>query len=103
MLKFFICLCLLFTTMNCSRISESSNNELIEKLNSQIKTENYEQIYNELSDSAKRLTPKEEFLERINKATKIMKEVDNSLNFKKDKNVRLSNEMSDLYFEYQKN
>lgn len=102
MCRIFICLCLVIATINCSRINESSNNELIEKLNLQIKAGNYEQIYSELSDSAKISTPKEEFLERINKAVKVMKEVDNSLTFTEDKKVRLWNEMSDLYFVYRK-
>lgn len=102
MCRLFICLCLIFTTINCSRINESLNSKLIEKLNSQIAAGNYEQIYIELSDSAKISTPKEEFLERIDKAVKMMKEVDDSLTFKEDKKVRLSNELSDLYFVYRK-
>lgn len=66
-------------------MNESSNNVLIERLNSQIASGNYEQIYSELSESAKISTPKEEFLERINKAVKMMKEADDSLTFKEDK------------------
>ena len=102
MFKFSICFWLLFIIIGCSRINEGSNNKLIEKLNSEIKSGNYEIIYNELSDSAKKNTPKKEFLERINKAVEMMKEVDSSFSFQKDSKVLLSNEMSDLYFEYRK-
>ena len=77
--------------------------KLIEKLNLQIKSGNYEQIYDELSDTAKSLTPKQEFLERINKAVEVMRKVDNSLSFQKDENVRLSNDVYwGLYFEHRK-
>ena len=101
MFKFSTCLCLVLITIGCSGINEG-NNKLIEKLNSEIKSGSYELIYEELSDSAKRNTPKEEFLERINKAVEMMKQVDSSISFQKDNKVLLSNEMSDLYFEYRK-
>jgi hypothetical protein len=101
--KLFACFFLLLVTVNCSQNREEINDKLIEKLNSQIKSVNYEQIYDELSDTAKSLTPKQEFLERINKAVEVMRKVDNSLLFQKDKNVRLSNNVyRDLYFEYRK-
>jgi hypothetical protein len=88
---------------SCSQNREEIHDKLIERLNVQIKSGDYEQIYNELSDSAKRLTPKEEFLERIDKAVKMMRTADDSLSFQKDKNVHLSNDVySDLYFEYRK-
>ena len=102
MIKFLICLFLFLTTINCSQHNNEKSANLIENLNLQIKAENYEQIYDELSDSAKRSTPKEEFLERIDRAVKMMKEVDNSLSLKEDKYVLLSNEYTDLYFEYRK-
>lgn len=99
--KVFACFFLLLVAVNCSQNHEEINDKLIEKLNLQIKSGNYEQIYDELSDTAKSLTPKQEFLERINKAVEVMRKVDNSLSFQKDKNVRLSNDVYwDLYFEH---
>ena len=101
MFKLSICLGFLLITIGCSGINEG-NNRLIENLNSEIKSGNYELIYEELSDSAKTNTPKEEFLKRINKAVEMMRQVDSSISFQKDSKVLLSNELTNLYFEYRK-
>jgi hypothetical protein len=100
--KVFACFFLLLVAVNCSKIREEINDKLVGRLNLQIKSGNYEQIYDELSDTTKSLTPKQEFLERINKAVEMMRKIDGSISFQKDEKVRLSNEYANLYFVYRK-
>jgi len=64
------------------------NEQLIEKLNSQMKDGEYEQIYNESSSSAKNYKySKEEFIERLKTIVDKIKETDESLTFIKPKGI----------------
>src|SRR5688500_89407 len=61
---------------------EKMNRRLVEKLNSQIKSEEYENIYSESSNTAKNYKySKEEFIGRFKAVREKMKEVDESLEF----------------------
>lgn len=63
------------------------NPRLVERLNSQIRDEKFENIYDESSDSAKRYKySKEQFIERLKKVREKMKEIDESLVFQRLEN-----------------
>jgi uncharacterized protein YxeA len=65
-------------------IYEKMNQRLVERLNSQIKSEEYGNIYSESSNSAKDYKySREEFIERLKEVRAKMKEVDESLQFQK--------------------
>lgn len=98
-----ICLGVL-TTSCCSKNHSEASDKFVEKLNSQIKSGNFEQIFNEASDASKERTSKEEFLESMKAVVNKMKEVDESLAWEKDAKVLFSSgEIStDLYFVYRK-
>ncbi len=97
-----ICLGLLVTS--CSKYRRESSDKFVEKLNSQIKSGNFEQIYDEASNASKDRTSKEEFLESMKAVINEMRQVDESLAWEKDEKVLLSNgEVStELYFVYRK-
>lgn len=63
------------------------NPKLVERLNSQIRDEKFEGIYNESSDAAKRYKySKKQFIERLKLVREKMKEVDESLVFQRIEN-----------------
>jgi hypothetical protein len=71
---------------NCTTNYEWRNDNLIERVNSQIKSGDYERLYEEFSQSAKNYKySKEEFVVRAKIVTERMREVDDSLSIQKDK------------------
>lgn len=61
---------------------KKSNQRLVERLNSQIKSEKYDEIYSESSNLAKKYKySKDEFIERLKKVRGKIKEIDDSLQF----------------------
>jgi hypothetical protein len=92
----------LLLMLSCSLDRARSSDELVERLNAQIKSGNFEQIYNEADSTAKDLTPKAEFFEKMNSITGTIKEIDDTLSWQKDEQVLLSNEYRNLYFVYRK-
>jgi hypothetical protein len=95
---------ILFLNFSCSLNRVQSSNEFVERLNTQIKSGDFKQIYNEASDASKVGTSKEEFLENMKSIINEMKEVDESLAWQRDENILLSNGdiARDLYFVYRK-
>ena len=82
---------------NCTVDYKKRGDELIDRLNLQVKAAEFDQLYEELSGEAKRSTPKDEFIRNMDEVVSRMKEVDESLTWKKG-NLLLSNEYADLYF-----
>lgn len=81
-LIFYLFLPSILTLLLSCGFYEQSNRRLVERLNSQIKSEEYEKIYSESSNSAKNYKySKEEFIERLRIVREKMKEVDDSLQF----------------------
>ena len=103
--SFQICIIfVLFLTVSCALSRVQSSNEFVERLNSQMRLGNFEQIYNEASDAAKERTSKEEFLRNMKLVINGIKEVDATLTWQKDKKVSLSNDdiSTNLYFVHRK-
>ncbi len=89
---------------DCSQNRDVSSNKIVEKLESQIKSENYEQIYSESSRVVRSHISKEEFFEKMNTAVGRMKNIDESMCFEKDESRNLQNGdvYRDLHFVYRK-
>lgn len=96
---------LLFSATACIDY-KLTNEKLIERLNSQMKAGEYEQIYNESSSSAKNYKySKEEFIERLKTIVDKIKQTDESLTFIKpegiygDEGVYRDNNFANRYVE----
>lgn len=76
---------------------QERGDEMIDRLNSQIRQSQLDEIYGDLSSDARSLTPRGEFIRNMNQIVDEMREVDESITWKSS-SVLLSNEMSDLYF-----
>ena len=81
----------------CTQDPERAGDTITDQLNNEIKTGNFEKIYFDMSESARSLTTRDEFISNMNRVVAWMKEYDDSLNWKKG-NLRLSNEYKDVYF-----
>jgi hypothetical protein len=77
----------LFLTLSCSQYHVQLSNAFVERLNAQIKSGNFEQIYNESSLKAKESISKQEFIESMQIAVGKMKEIDESLKLQKDERI----------------
>jgi len=73
---------------SCSVVLQKANDRAAERLNTQIKQERYDEIYNQSSESLRRSITKEEFNSKMKIATERMKEFDDSLTWKKDETAR---------------
>ena len=82
---------------SCMQSPEAAGDTITDELNNQIKSGDYESIFSDMSESARSVTPRDEFISSMNRVVARMKEYDDSLTWKKG-NVRLSNEYTDLYF-----
>ncbi|HEY0427976.1 MAG TPA: hypothetical protein VGC76_09355 [Pyrinomonadaceae bacterium] len=100
----FLIICFGLLATSCSQNRAESSDKLVERLNSQIKLGNFEQIYVEAGSTAKNLTLKEGFLKKMISAVNKMKEVDESLSWQKGETVVLSNAdiAADLYLVHRK-
>ena len=68
----------------CSIYYEKNNDQAVEKLNSQIKQEKFDEIYSQSSEILRRSISKQEFIFKMKIATDRMKEFDDSLTWMKD-------------------
>ncbi len=71
-------------SFSCSVYYNKANDQAVERLNSQIKQEKFDEIYSLSSEILRRSISKEEFISKMKIATERMKEFDDSLAWKKD-------------------
>jgi hypothetical protein len=81
----------LFLISGCSQFRADANDKFVKKLNSQIRAENFEQIYNDFSLNVKESVSKQEFIERMQIVVGRMKEIDETLIFRLDDRVSFDN------------
>ena len=101
--KISVCVILILFS-SCLLNRDAVADERMKKIELQIKSGNYEQIYNESSEIVRNLVSKEEFIEKMNNAVGRMKNIDEALNFQKDENrdMRNGDVYGDLHFIYRK-
>ncbi len=105
-ITFLLILLITISSFGClqdyEKVRDERSNKIIEQFNLQLKNKDYEEIYKNLSSTAKSLTPKDEFNERITKLVREFKKIDDSLTLKEEKGKTLYNPYVDSYFVYRK-
>lgn len=80
-------------SFSCSIYYNKANDQAVERLNAQIKQEKYDEIYSQSSEILRRSISKEEFISKMKIATERMKQIDDSLTWKKDETALFDKSM----------